>query len=289
MFPSPQMPSAPRPAPRVVPHPSWTAIARSSHDFTMTGTDFTSGDWVGRDPPLPKSEHYTPPYSGARAGEELVRWYLGAGDPASMYARMRGMSTHDLEEILRKWHRDFPLATGPLGQQLITRFMAGAGGFSTHVAGSELSEGLRNTGTYEDAKASVTRTVEAAVKHQAPSGTIDIARISFVQDMPFATASRDPRYSAKMRALVGGTKATYFYLRNFELGKFEAGGSWLPFSGDTFDWRAELHVVVTDHFGCDEDDLYQEGLIALWILQHQRTAKPFVLRMEIDDVIYGKL
>jgi hypothetical protein len=167
--------------------------------------------------------------------------------------------------------------TGQLGQQMIDRFMAGSGGKWPHFNNSDLSSTASNTLTFANARLLVRAEIKRQLKAQLDAGAVDWRKLSVAVDIPFSTATLDTTVPLRFRAMIGGIHGTKLFARNFRIIGNE---SFDPVWSATYDLKYEMG----DHFGVGRDDMYTPDLVAMNILQHERSGhRPFLNYIEVED------
>jgi hypothetical protein len=90
--------------------------------------------------------------------------------------------------------------------------------------------------------------------------------------------------STSLKTLIGGTQQINIYLASITFGEDNT-------------YSAVLNFSIYDDFGVDEGDIANaslaaefgmEGLISLWVLQHQRGYQPFKTKANFKMTINGK-
>jgi hypothetical protein len=180
--------------------------------------------------------------------------------------------------LLLLWRSTFDSLynTGPLGQSMITRFMAGTGGVLTHTPGSDLSNTAKSTATFKASHAEVKTEIDKQFAAQfAQDGDVDVSKLSIIVNIPFSTFSKDITVPRKFRAMIGGIHGIQLFATEFDR---TGVGS----------YTMKLLYKICDNFGVGNDDLYSPDLQAMWILQHETAGTaPFVNSMEIEETISG--
>lgn len=271
---------ATRSAARVVEGPQdWWRVGVRPRPGFGTGADSRAGDWVGRTPPLEDTpaadlaEHI--PHIGPiiRGGRQLS----GTQSPRQTYNRLQRMTDAELVRVFKHWF--WALGTGDLGVLMIDYFASGKGGTLHHPANSELSNDLVRVDTVRTFLDAVKAAAHTQLRQQHQRGRVDAKALALPAGLVLATRLGDRTYTPKLRALLGGIQGVEVSVRRLQ----ETGPAERPDG-----YRLDLMVRVYDDFGVGEDDLYQEGLIAMWTLQHQRTARPYVNMVDVQFNIAGK-
>lgn len=204
----------------------------------------------------------------------------GAGSPpwweADDYWVAQHLSDSSLESIWRFSFKNVH-GTGATGSLMIDRFMAGLGGGLKHPNNSDLSNTARNTLTFVNTQAAVRIEIQRQLKAQLDAGAVDWRKLSITVDIPFSTGTHDLTVPLRFRAMIGGIHGTKLFARNFTVRGDQ------PF--DTV-WSAtyDLKYEMGDHFGVGRDDMYTPDLVAMNVLQHERSGhKPFLNFIDVED------
>ena len=165
---------------------------------------------------------------------------------------------------------------GGAGHAAFSRFAAGTGGTETLGASSTLGALALTSPSF----LATTRTVQASIETQlaamAPSGVLDACALSVTPPQThFSLGGPDP---LALQAVIGGTHGERLFADAFT-------GS-IPMRSYSID----LRFLICDNFGVDEHDLYAPGLMAFWVLQHERSATlyaPFINELELPVTVSG--
>ena len=194
------------------------------------------------------------------------------------YWAAQHLSDSTLESI---WRFSFKNVhqTGVIGSMMIDRFMAGSGGGLKHPNNSDLSNTARNTMTFVNAQIAVRAEIKRQLKAQLDAGSIDWRKLSIAVDIPFSTATTDLTVPLRFRAMIGGIHGTKLFTRNFRVtGDLPSDTGWAA----SFDLKYEMG----DHFGVGRDDMYTPDLLAMNVLQHERSGhKPFLNFIDVEDFV----
>jgi peptidoglycan hydrolase-like protein with peptidoglycan-binding domain len=249
--PTPPGPTPPGPTPppsgiTVIPCPGNPfLIASSATKDCAAGDDFLSGDFVG----------------GAKRlslKNEVIRTRFSSANDIALEAMFRAA-----------------IATGgALGQDMVTIFMAGAGGKSPNAPGSPLSTLVAASPTFQRAAGGVKTEVDTQIKAQAAAGVVNCGALRVTDptiSFPFS--------ELQLKTLIGGTQGNDVFIKNFAV----------PPGGRTY--SAVLVFVVCDDFGVDESDLDTAiglSMFPFWELQHGRRGhRPFVNEFTVEVPIAG--
>ncbi len=259
--PTPPGPTPPRPTPpptpptppspsgiTVIPCPGGSSqIATSARHDCGKGDDGKSEDFIG---------------GAKRLGlkNELIR----------LAGRLDKMPEPALEAAFRA-----AIVTGGAeGQNMVTVFMAGAGGIDRSLPGSPLSTLVANSPTFQKAAAGVKAEIDAQLAAQAASGTVSCPALK-ASDPPI----NFPFGELQLKTLIGGTQGRDVFIKGFAV----------PPGGRTY--SAVLSFVICDTFGVDESDLNSTigpSMFPFWELQHARRGHhPFVPEITVEVPITG--
>ena len=235
-----------------------------------------SADWVK----IGISTHYKVGVNGPDNDLGFNDVTPGKGNPPwweeDDYWVAQHLSDSSLESIWRFTFKDV-YKTGKTGSDMIDRFVAGTGGRVVHADGSDLSDTARNTLTFVNAQAAVRTEIKRQLKAQLDAGALDWRKLSITVDIPFSTGTHDLTVPLRFRAMIGGIHGTKLFARNFKItGDQPFDSVWAA----TFDLKYEMG----DHFGVGKDDMYSPDLVAMNVLQHERSGnKPFLNFIEVED------
>ncbi len=267
-------PRGPRPSSAIVEGPlDWQLVGSRANPGFGRGPDWLVGDFApDRDPDVP---WVTPSDLSLPIGENT-----GTNRLPARYAWLKGSSTADVTNNFRYWF--CYLGTGQLGQDMISYFVRPGrpGRLLHHPAGSELSNDMVRVTKVRDFIARIKQSADQQLRAQRPYGVVTAAGMQLPADLTLSTFERDATYTAKLRALVGGIQGVEVFARRLR----DTG----PAEGVS-GYRLDLMLRIKDDFGVGSDDLYQEGLIAMWMLQHQRAVGvPYVNMIDIQFPIAGR-
>jgi len=167
------------------------------------------------------------------------------------------------------------LGAGAAGHAAFSRFRAGTGGTEVLGAGSILGGLALRAPAFLSTVGTVKAAIEAQLAKQATTGILDPCALSIVPAPTHFTFS-DPH---QLKVVIGGTQGERLFLMRF-------GGSVASRR-----YSATLRFLICDNFGVDEHDLYAPGLMAFWVLQHERSASlyaPFVNELDLTVSVAGR-
>jgi outer membrane protein OmpA-like peptidoglycan-associated protein len=163
---------------------------------------------------------------------------------------------------------------GGAGHAAFSRFAAGTGGTASHGPTSTLGAMALTSGSFLRTVARVQSDIEARLAAQAAGGVLDPCALSVT---PPGT-SFEFADGAALKAVIGGTQGEELFATGFT-------GN-IPLRSYSID----LRFVLCDDFGVDESDLYAPGLIAFWVLQHERSPTnyiPFINELDLPVTVSG--
>ncbi len=236
--------------------PDWWPVGARKKPSWAEGDDSASQDWVGRDPQL-----------------NPLMWLA--------YQARKPLDTADIEADFRKWFS--LLGTGDTGKRIIDQFMTGGGVGLLHPSGSDLSLGLVGVSKVKNFIARVKTDIDTQLRYQRRQvGAADAKALAITCDLELSTKwglAHLNDYSLRMIAMVGGIQGVELYVR-----KLRDTGPAEQVNGYSLDVR----LRIRDDFGVGADDLYHGSLVSMWMLQHQRTARPFVQTIDIQFEVANK-
>jgi len=248
------MPIAPPPPPSCA-----FPVSLGSARGCGTGPDFT---------------HFDFPKITAASEAKLAAWAAAHLSPSFPYTRgpFRSLVTDtecqiEMDGVLRVF-------AGADGHRAFSRFTAGTGGTETHGPASTLGSNALVSGSFLATVARVKADIEAQLAAQASSGVLDACALSVT---PPATHFAFSDGTA-LKAVIGGTQGEELFATGFT-------GSIASRS-----YSIDLRFVICDDFGVSESDLYAPGLVAFWVLQHERSATryaPFINELDLPVTVTG--
>jgi outer membrane protein OmpA-like peptidoglycan-associated protein len=165
---------------------------------------------------------------------------------------------------------------GSAGHAAFSRFAAGTGG--TEILGSSSTLGALAlvSPSFLATMRSVQASIEAQLAAMAPTGVLDPCALRVIPPQThFPLGGPD---DLALQAVIGGTHGERLFATGFV-------GS-IPMRSYSID----LRFLICDNFGVDEHDLYAPGLIAFWVLQHERSATryaPFINELDLPVTVSG--
>jgi outer membrane protein OmpA-like peptidoglycan-associated protein len=247
------IPSAP-PAPEPEPAPpcSFPVILGTGRTGCGSGTDFTHFDFPGISfKSAAKLEAWALTHPGSYSRSDVTDWEC----EVEMDAVLSGLA-------------------GGAGHAAFARFAAGTGGTEVLGGTSTLGAMALASGSFKATLAAVKANIEAQLAAQAAAGALDPCALSVI---PPATHF-DYSDGLDIKAVIGGTHGESLSATGFT-------GS-IPLRS----YGIDLLFDICDNFGVDEDDLYAPGLMAFWVLQHERSASlyaPFINLLDLPVTISG--
>jgi len=164
-----------------------------------------------------------------------------------------------------------------------------------HSNDSLLSTEVRKYPQFVVVRDQVIQKIKTQIQQQAKNGLIKIDKLCLQQTefprVDFGDSwgdvwDSDPTNDT-LQYIIGGTQGRTLFIQDFQL------------SSDKSNYKATLRFVYYDDFGVDGNDIGvfrlptlsagAEGMIAQWILQHQRKAKPFIQEIIVDVPIEDQL
>ena len=159
--------------------------------------------------------------------------------------------------------------------------------------GSDLSELISKSSEFLTQKEKAVSEIKKQLQDQLKQeGNINLENLCLnLADFPATNYS--PLSNSPLAFLIGGTQGRAIFIKDF--------------SKDKNSYKAKLRFVIYDVFGVDGKDLsnknsfvgYVEGenligkgfrgMVAMWILQHEKTAKPYLEEIIIDVPIDGSI
>jgi len=178
---------------------------------------------------------------------------------------------------------------GATGSQLFNNFVAGGGTSLPFPDGSELSNAIKASETFDGLRMRIADAIEQDIQQQANGGSIDNRNIF----IPPVLASNRSYYwdSAFLAVTVGSIQGTEISMRDFS-----ASGTIIsPEVGGSGSYSATLHFEMCDDFGVGLDDISGvragSALLDMWVLQHLKSDgtnyQPFQVNIGIDVTISG--
>lgn len=167
---------------------------------------------------------------------------------------------------------------GPIGVEVVSRFVDGTGKKMTHPPSSPLARMASRSAPFNVTYLRICMDVSRQVKDQTTGGgPVDVSRLSV--KLPAThwglryggpLKSGDTEADA-LRAIIGGTQAEELWLVRFQDDPIRREAKFV------------FKFVIQDHFGVSESDLYAPPLVAFWVLQHERQGfRPFINEIQIE-------
>lgn len=191
---------------------------------------------------------------------------------------MRNYSNSQLTSILGQELAKF--GGGSPGNAMVQNFVANQGAPMTWNNASSLSQDVRASGQLAGAGKVVDKSIEALRQwvNTQGAGCPDWTKLEqdvLGEDVVSPLANFAPTGNIfspgwRLQGPLGGTQAL-----QVRLAAWNVNTSTRTVSGT-------LQVVVGDDFGVSDSDVYSPGLLAFWILQHQRGIRPFNNLVEVD-------
>lgn len=183
----------------------------------------------------------------------------------------RRLSDSALESIFRV---ELGALAGTVGNRMVTRFAAGTGGTMRHGLGSTISTLATPSITMANVTRGVRRDINSQLTGQAAAG----GAVDYNLLRPrLPTISFGFRDGTTLKGAIGGTQGLNLFIKDFTV------------PSCTRDYTATLRFEICDDFGVDAPDIYSPGLIAFWILQHERWGhQPFINEIIVERPISGR-
>ena len=224
-----------------------------------TGDDFCSQDYPQFNPP-----------------ETLVE--------ATFLTFRRLNSDSDLEHEFRTYMYGLAIESPALGQEVVSRFMAGTGQTFVHGVNSRLSIEAKESTTFQNALTSVNEQIAREIQNQANEGRVNVEDLRDQINLPSLDFSFFDSTALLLKSIIGGTQGGRLILQNFAA----SGQVFSPEAGGIGSYSGTLRFHIYDDFGVDRSDLYAPPLAAFWILQHERVGPaPYVNEIIIEVPIEG--
>lgn len=190
---------------------------------------------------------------------------LSRGD-AAMVALARRMSNEGLMSDMRF---ELNVLGGSEGRRMVDHFAKGNGVPLTHLANSPIGSRALKAPSFITMRNTAETNLEHQLSRMAASGTVDcnalVLPASAVPWLSFPLSD-----SRMLKAIIGGTQGHTIWLTG------------LTIDPNARTYSMQLRYLIRDDFGVDASDLYTPGLIAFWVLQHERTG--FVPFQNIIDL-----
>jgi len=201
---------------------------------------------------------------------------LGPGDMVQMRmlnSTPDGFTNKGLEKMLRGELKR--VGAGELGEYMVKQFMGGKARLQIHGRNTALVKQARSTDAFRVGRNAIAATLGKKIKTQRKYG-------GGVYNLKFGSCpwigwnaiwhTMLPGSSTKpLGACIGGTKANRVYVRNLVETPEKV--------------CLDLRIEGWDHFGVDTTDTYTPGLVAFWLLQHNRTGpqRPFANLLVLEE------
>lgn len=219
------------------------------------GTDFTHFDFPG---------------ISFASEMKLVAW--AAAHPGSRFHR----SLITNAECETEMDTVLTATSGGAGHAAFSRFAAGTGGTETLGSSSTLGALALVSPSFIATTRRVQASIEAQLAAMAPTGILDPCALRVTPpETHFSLGGPD---NLSLQAVIGGTHGERLFATGF------VGN--IPMRSYSID----LRFLICDNFGVDEHDLYAPGLIAFWVLQHERSATlyaPFINELDLPVTLSG--
>lgn len=187
-------------------------------------------------------------------------------------------------------HGELSLLTGSLGTSMATHFDGGSGSTLRHAVGSALSSEVDASPTF----AALARATEASIITQISTQVASNCHIDWTtfNVLPSSSALPATNFSLLngdrllLQGVLGGTQGLRIFIRDFNLNMATHG------------FTATLIFEICDDFGVDQTDLDplnpghgSPGLVAFWILQHERPPRhvAFINEVVLEKPISGSI
>jgi von Willebrand factor type D domain len=198
--------------------------------------------------------------------------------------------------LFLEWDRniDAAISIAPNDMKLLGSTLTNVKGrVLRHGLDSPLSLELRKDSDFQKQTENLVKVVKPQLEQQIKQGKTKISDLDLKELCVGKTQFEAVHFygslakSASLIFLIGGTQGRAVFIEDLVV--------------DSSKYEATLRIATYDTFGVSGDDISQwyasptspisssEGLIAQWILQHERTAKPFVQEIIVDIPISGEL
>ncbi len=147
---------------------------------------------------------------------------------------------------------------------MVDHFASGTGAPLTHLSNSPIGRRAESSPSFISMRKAVEAHLAGQLSTMAASGIIDCNALVLPSSaVPRLSFTFDDAYMLK--AIIGGTQGRTVSLVE------------LVINPATRKYDMKLRYEILDDFGVDTSDLYTPGLIAFWVLQHERSGYvPFV-------------
>ncbi len=198
-------------------------------------------------------------------------------------------------DLFLNWETRKPLGK-PVTREKVTLTLVEANTLR-HNIGSLLSAEVAKSPQFKNVRDLVIQQIKNKIQEQAKNGSIEIEKLCLQQSefprIDFGDSWGDFLDSTStddiLQYIIGGTQGRTLFVKDFKF-----------ISEDKSKYTATLRFVYYDDFGVDGNDVEKisrfpslsngvEGMIAQWILQHEKKAKPFIQEIIVDVPIEGQL
>lgn len=154
---------------------------------------------------------------------------------------------------------------GAEGLRMVTHFADGTGSTLKHLVSSPIGKKAVTAPSFIAMRNAAEANLTGQLSTMATSGTIDCNALVLPSPalpwLSFTLLDDGPM----LKAIIGGTQGHTVWLTGLSINPAQRN------------YTMELRYVIRDDFGVDSSDLYSPGLIAFWVLQHERRGfRPFV-------------
>lgn len=171
--------------------------------------------------------------------------------------------------LLMDMAKELAVLGGSEGARMVTHFASGSGTSLTHSSSSPIGKATESAPSFIEMCKATEKKLAGQLSTMAASGTIDCSTLVLSSsDVPWLSFEFSDSFMLK--GIIGGTQGRNVWLNA------------LSIDTATRKYTMQLRYVIFDDFGVDESDLYSPGLIAFWLLQHER--KGYVPFMNIIDL-----
>jgi hypothetical protein len=160
--------------------------------------------------------------------------------------------------LLNDMRAELGFFAGSEGLRMVDHFASGTGAPLRHQNSSPIGRMAASSSSFITMRKAVETRLAAQLSAMAASGTIDCNALVL-------PSSAVPRLSftfddgSLLKAIIGGTQGRTVSLTALSIDHAKRK------------YRMTLRYEILDDFGVDTSDLYTPGLIAFWVLQHERS------------------